>query len=81
MKIRLGLLISGVGLWLLSPDASSNILAAPASQTPLLKVPVPQLEKNDTVKGSSYEELDEVVVTAEKPVIKTVGAKLTYNVD
>lgn len=81
MKIRLGLLISGVGLWLLSPDASSNILAAPASQTPLLKVPVPQLEKNDTVKGSSYEELDEVVVTAEKPVIKTDGAKLTYNVD
>ena len=36
-------------------------------------------EPTDTLPG--YEELDEVVVSAEKPIIKTDGAKLTYNVD
>ena len=35
----------------------------------------------DTVTVPLFEELDEVVVATEKPVIKTDGAKLTYNVE
>ena len=36
---------------------------------------------NDTVTVPLFEELDEVVVATDKPVIRNDGAKITYNVD
>lgn len=38
-------------------------------------------ETNDSVSYPGYQELDEFVIEAEKPVIQTDGAKLTYNVE
>lgn len=38
-------------------------------------------ELSDSVAGAMYEDLDEFVVTAEKPIIKSDGAKLTYDVE
>ena len=38
-------------------------------------------ELPDSVAGAMYEDLDEFVVTAEKPIIKSDGAKLTYDVE
>lgn len=41
----------------------------------------PQPEAADTLSLPGYEELDELVIEAQKPVMQTDGAKLTYNVD
>lgn len=38
-------------------------------------------EENDTTSFPGYQELDEFVIEAEKPVMQSDGAKLTYNVD
>lgn len=40
-----------------------------------------QTETADTLYTSGYEMLDELVIEAERPVMQTDGAKLTYNVE
>ena len=40
-----------------------------------------QTESADTLSYPGYEELDELVIEAERPVIQSDGAKTTYNVD
>lgn len=48
-----------------------------AAQTPATEIPV---EATDTMP-SLYDELDELVITAKKEVVKTDGAKLTYDLE
>ena len=36
------------------------------------------VQKNDTTAGSSYD-LEDLVVVADKPIVQSDGAKLTYN--
>lgn len=48
-----------------------------AAQTPATEIPV---EAIDTMP-SLYDELDELVITAKKEVVKTDGAKLTYDLE
>ncbi len=52
-------------------------------QAPKLKTTTqtPATNEADTTAYNTYEDLDEVVVTAKRPVIQSDGAKLTYNVD
>lgn len=38
-------------------------------------------QPNDSIIGATYDMLDEIVVTTERPVIQTDGATTTYNVD
>lgn len=38
-------------------------------------------EETDSISLPGYQELDELVIAADKPVLQTDGAKLTYNVD
>lgn len=52
------------------PAAAQDPAATSATQEPL-----------DTVVGSTYQDLDELVVEAKRPVIQSDGAKLTYNAD
>lgn len=49
--------------------------AVASAQTPASEQP------SDTLSTPGYEELDELVIEATVPVMKTDGAKLTYNVD
>ena len=70
--------LGSIGLILFISQATvTEMQAATIGQTPA-GTPV---EAVDTLALPEYEELEEIVVTAEKPMIKTDGAKLTYNVD
>lgn len=40
-----------------------------------------QTESTDSISLPGYEELDELVIEAQRPVMQTDGAKLTYNVE
>ena len=39
------------------------------------------IQPNDSVVGATYDMLDEIIITAERPVIQTDGATTTYNVE
>ena len=66
---------SVAALMLLGAASSQKATASPLPQT------ISSGEQTDTLSLPGYEELDEVVISAEKPIIKTDGAKLTYNVE
>ncbi len=71
---------------LTAPLASLSFLMAGASlQTPNAdKADSPSAtdrELPDSIIGATYGDLDELVVTAEKPMIKSDGSKLTYSVE
>lgn len=59
--------------------AAAALLAAQAQAAMQTDVTPATAAAADTIP--EYEELEELVVTAVKPMIKTDGAKLTYNVD
>lgn len=69
-----GLLVLGAALF-----ASGFTLSAQESAQSQAEIPAG--EPADTLSYPTYEDLDEVVVEGERPVMQTDGAKLTYNVD
>ena len=68
-----------------STKLSSALIAAAAfSSAPAFAAATDDPQKpetNDSIQPATYDMLDEVVVTAQKPLVQANGEKVSYNVD